>query len=393
MDSKIKCVDRKLDSYLDELNQNLQNQDARGVYSQGRIILEYILNNLGKKKKVRIIPHFGRLLSINDCLEDDDIKECLKSIGVSLDDCLLIKKEDNYSEYSNFDFNIEELSYNVNEIKEYIDLLFSIMDKICKECYGFNIDIKNNCSTIFMTLEMQSMSFNVEDDDIDYESLDEDLLDDPVQRLPICFCLDLSGSMRKLNKFGLLKEAVETFSKLIMSDPKAKESAEVAVICFNNEFKVIREFSRVDDVITLGDVAPMNQTLISGAVNKALELLNARKKEYFKTGVEYYQPWLVIISDGLPGDDCTKIKKKIYELEENRKLTVFSIPIIPSTLEDSKKIAVKEFMDGFSVNKSQEVDSKKIVELFKWFSKSVSLSVRSIDQHTTVVDSNKNWKL
>lgn len=49
-------------------------------------------------------------------------------------------------------------------------------------------------------------------------------------------------------------------------------------------------------------------------------------------------------------------------------------------------------MDGFSVNNSQEADSEKIIELFKWFSKSVSLSVRSIDQHTTVVDLNKNWK-
>lgn len=282
MNNKIKHVDKKLDSYLDELNQNLQSENARNVYSQGRIVLEYILNILGKKKRIKRIPLFGRTLSINNCLEDNDIKESLKSIGVNIKDCEILKNTGNNADHPNFDSEIDELPYDVNDIKTYINLLLSIVDKIGKECYGSNIEIKDFCTIIFTTLEMQSMSADIEDDDIDYDSLDADLLDDPVQRLPVCFCLDLSGSMRKYNKFESLKEAVETFSKLIMNDSKAKDSAEVAVIGFNNEFKIIRDFSRVNDVITLSNVTPKNQTLISGAINKALELLDKRKKNIFR---------------------------------------------------------------------------------------------------------------
>ena len=36
------------------------------------------------------------------------------------------------------------------------------------------------------------------------------------------------------------------------------------------------------------------------AVMQALKLLETRKKEYVDAGVDYYQPWMVIMSDGQP---------------------------------------------------------------------------------------------
>ena len=38
-------------------------------------------------------------------------------------------------------------------------------------------------------------------------------------------------------------------------------------------------------------------------------MLDRRKEEYRRLGMEYYQPWLVFISDGLPGDNCEEVKK------------------------------------------------------------------------------------
>lgn len=393
MDKKIRHIDKKLDNYLDELHQAIQAENARALYGDGRILLEYLLNNLGRKNKLKSFGFFGRGLTIFKCLEDKELTDILVFNGIKISDCEMIKNAGNDADHPNFESETDELPYNLNEIKTYISLLLTVCDKIAKTIYGLEIDLNNSCSSFSTLLEMQSLTLNVDDDDIDYDSLDEDLLDDPVQRLPICFCLDLSGSMRKYNKFEYLKEALKIFSESILSDAKARDSAEVAVIAFNDECKVIRDFSRLKETITISDVVPKNQTLISNAINKALQLLDSRKKEYFQTGVEYYQPWLVIISDGLPGDDCTDVKKKILELEANRKLTVFSIPIIPSQIEGAKKKAVTEFMDGFSSQKSQPVDSEKISELFRWFSKSASMSVRADDQYTTKIDSNKNWKV
>lgn len=379
MSKDIQHKDRKLHAYLEEILSAIRESDAQWVYSRGSDILERLLNNLGRKNKI-FESFLGKDLKINECLENKELSAILVSCNISIDDCKLIDNKAN---------SFDSL-YDINQIRTYISLLSSIGDKIAKAIYGPETDLIDSFSPILTLLDMQSFTSSI-DDDIDYDSLDEGLLDDPVQRLPICFCLDLSGSMRKFNKFERLKEALRIFNEAILHDPKAKDAAEVAVITFNDKCNVMRDFSRLSEPITLSDIVPSNGTMISSAINKALELLDNRKKEYSQAGVEYYQPWLVIISDGLPGDNCNDVKQRVLELEANKKITVFSIPIIPGQLEESKKNLVIQFMDGFSSRKSQPVNPEKISELFRWFSKSASMSVRSNDQYTTQIDLEKDW--
>ena len=92
--------------------------------------------------------------------------------------------------------------------------------------------------------------------------------------------------------------------------------------------------------------------------------------------MEYYQPWLVFISDGLPGDNCEEVKNRVLELEANKKLIVLSLPILSTKDKKDKNVKTMEFMDGFSANKSLPLDSEKIKEFFIWLSRSIHISVR-----------------
>ena len=128
--------------------------------------------------------------------------------------------------------------------------------------------------------------------------LPNDLLDNPTTRVPVCLCLDTSYSMCG-NPINELNEGIRIFLNAINNDEVAKYSAEIAIVTFDSDARVIQDFATVDKInpptLTANGLTSMNQ-----GVNLALDILENRKKEYAKAGVDYYQPWLVLMTDGAP---------------------------------------------------------------------------------------------
>ncbi len=44
---------------------------------------------------------------------------------------------------------------------------------------------------------------------------------------------------------------------------------------------------------------------MGAGVEQALNILEKRKAEYSSKGVDYYQPWMVLMTDGYPTDDTS----------------------------------------------------------------------------------------
>lgn len=132
----------------------------------------------------------------------------------------------------------------------------------------------------------------------------KDLFDNPCQRLPVCLCLDISGSMgQNTGKIEQLNKGVELFYKSIRDDDITTNSAEIAVVTFGEYPPVarcVRDFSRVDIQQTPPVLKASGYTPLGEGVNLALDLLNKRKESYKKAGISYFRPWLIIMSDGNP---------------------------------------------------------------------------------------------
>ena len=62
---------------------------------------------------------------------------------------------------------------------------------------------------------------------------DDDLLISTETRVPVCLCLDTSGSM--YDCIGELNEAVEVFYQAIKEDDKARNAADVAIVTFDSK--------------------------------------------------------------------------------------------------------------------------------------------------------------
>lgn len=167
-------------------------------------------------------------------------------------------------------------------------------------------------------------------------------------------------------------------------------AAEVCIITFGrNGAKCITDFASIElqpdaPVLNAGGMTPMGE-----AVNLGLDLLEKRKNEYKSKGVDYYQPWLVLMTDGVPNGNPGELSRAIsrtVEMTNNRKLSIFPIGIG----EDADMDVLARFSPKRGPLKLQGL---KFHQFFEWLSQSVSRTSQSIPGESVPldVDGIKGW--
>lgn len=125
------------------------------------------------------------------------------------------------------------------------------------------------------------------------------------------------------------------------------------------------------------------------AVKIALDSLDERKKMYKDSGVDYYQPWLVIMTDGKPNGNAMVLNEQIARIQsmvEARKLTIFAIGIG----SDADMNTLARLSPGRTPLRLQGL---KFSDFFSWLSKSVSRVSQSTpgDKVTLDFDGIRGW--
>lgn len=179
-----------------------------------------------------------------------------------------------------------------------------------------------------------------------------------------------------------LNEGVRLFYEAIREDETALYSAEVSIVTFGGNAKCIVDFASLEvqpnaPTLTADGMTPMGE-----AVNMGLDLLEQRKDEYKDRGVDYYQPWLVLMTDGAPNGDSAELSRAInrtVDLVNQKKLTVFPIGIG----SDADMDVLAQFSPKRPPLKLQGL---KFREFFAWLSKSVSKTSQSTPGESVKLD-------
>ena len=217
-------------------------------------------------------------------------------------------------------------------------------------------------------------------------------------QLPVLFLLDTSSSMNGIirgdnqhivrqeyadginwnivtgdnmvTRMDELNTGLQRFVSDILADPLAKLAADVAVITFA---RTVKEFGpiRESDTGLKISTSQENETFLGEAVELALAELDSRKRTYRKYGVEYYQPWLVVMTDGVPTSARHReLEGRLKELMAARKLSVFVFGIGRADLSELCSISPGR--------PPMRVNDQKFPELFAWLSRSVRMASMSM---------------
>jgi len=154
---------------------------------------------------------------------------------------------------------------------------------------------------------------------------DYDLIENPTPRCPCMLVLDVSGSMSG-EPISLLSKGVNQFIQEVCQDDFARFAVEVGIITFGSK---VDEVTPIQSILGLNIpvFSAMGRTPMGEAVSKAIEVLEIRKKQYQKHGVPYYQPWIILMTDGEPTDEYSRAASLVRELAEDKKMLVFGIGI------------------------------------------------------------------
>lgn len=237
----------------------------------------------------------------------------------------------------------------------------------------------------------------------------QDLVENPTSRVPICLCLDTSGSMgavqgdcvdtgktffedgRQWNlvtggtsRLDELQKGVELFYDSLREDEVARYAAEICIVTFDSEARCRMDFANLDRQTDLPKLEAAGDTAMGEGVNLALDLLENRKQEYRDKGVDYFQPWLVLMTDGVPNGNEAEFERaaqRCRDLEAQKKLTVFPIAIG----DEGDRTALAKFSGKRTPLKLQGL---KFREFFAWLSQSVSRASQSTTDETIKLDIN-----
>jgi len=212
----------------------------------------------------------------------------------------------------------------------------------------------------------------------------KDLFENPTPRVPVCLVLDNSGSMDG-EPISELNKGIRVFFEALLSDEVAKYSAEIAVVSFGAEVRLELDFETLQQQKIPTFIA-WGQTPMGEAVNLALDLLEKRKREYKDAGVDFFQPWMVLMTDGVPTDDIENAANRTRELILKGKLTLFPIGVGNSvqmaTLQNFSPKRIPVRLKGLHFS-----------SFFEWLSQSVSICSQSMPGEKIEIDTSgmKGW--
>lgn len=194
-------------------------------------------------------------------------------------------------------------------------------------------------------------------------------------KCPVVLLLDTSGSM-KGHPIKELNEGVKLLMQELLNDPEAKQRVEIAVITFGGTVKVIQDFKLPEDS-NIPDFEASGSTPMGEAIEKGISLLTERKRKLREQGINYYRPWLVLITDGYPTDmslgdsKYKRVKDNLYQQEKNKHLISWFFGT-----ETADFNLLKDLHPQVS-GRVYKLKEYKFKEIFLWLSASMSAVSRS----------------
>lgn len=196
--------------------------------------------------------------------------------------------------------------------------------------------------------------------------------DNPEARCSIVLILDVSGSMGwGASPIDTVNQALVKFQEIIREDSVTALRADVAIIEFDHEARVLMDFTNGTD-FEAPTLTVKGGTNYSKAINLALDITEARKQSYREGGIAYYRSLAYFLTDGYPEHDndadLQQAAARLAEMEQNRSIAFFAFgvgqPGEPVNMTELNKLAPRTAIE---LTNMEQLDGS-----IQWLSRSVA---------------------
>ncbi|WP_236734224.1 vWA domain-containing protein [Mycolicibacter kumamotonensis] len=186
----------------------------------------------------------------------------------------------------------------------------------------------------------------------------------PDPRVACVVLADVSGSMDG-EPIAALERGFAAFTEYLHNEALASKRVEVAVVTFGTVATVLVPMQEARALQPVQFTAGGTTNLAAG-INLALDIIEDRKHAYKVAGLQYYRPWILVLTDGKPNlDGFDAAVARLNAAETARGVTVFAVGAGP-------RVNYQQ-LGRLSLQRSPApLDGLKYEELFEWLSASLS---------------------
>ncbi len=200
---------------------------------------------------------------------------------------------------------------------------------------------------------------------------------------PRCACvllLDTSSSMTG-KPIDALNEGLRIFEKELKNDELASKRVEIAVVSFNSSVTIASDFTEAGN-FTAPLLSADGLTAMGAGINKALDMLEARKTLYKQNGVTFYRPWLFMITDGYPTDVIESAISRSQSMETQKKVSFYAVGVEEADMRLLAQLTPRTPL---------KLKGLAFRDMFLWLSGSMSAVSASNPTDETMLQSPLGW--
>jgi len=143
-------------------------------------------------------------------------------------------------------------------------------------------------------------------------------------RQPVVLLVDTSSSMA--NDLHEVAAGLDGLRSALVRDPVARNRVELVVVSFGGQVTTHGDFGEAA-LFEPPSLSASGDTPMAAALTQALDLLEAKKQAYRRSGLDYYRPLLFLLTDGEPTDMARwpEAVRRVREAERDRKLVLMAV--------------------------------------------------------------------
>jgi uncharacterized protein YegL len=143
-------------------------------------------------------------------------------------------------------------------------------------------------------------------------------------RQPLVLLVDTSGSMS--GDLADVAAGLEELRVALARDTVARNRVEFGVVTFGGAVTTHGAFGEAA-VFEPPALAAAGDTPMAAALEQALDLLEAKKRAYKESGLDYYRPLIFLLTDGEPTDTSrwSEAVRRVREAERDKKMVLLSV--------------------------------------------------------------------